>query len=691
MTGVQTVIASRYMLGFLPGQGETPLELGIVTLFAILFAWISLGFWTAFLGFVSLLSRFDKLNVTNVLARSSNADVELAKTAIVIPIYNEDVARVYAGLQAIYRSLQEAGVLDHFVFFILSDTDDPDSWVNEEEAWARMRRDTGDLERIHYRRRRVNIKRKTGNIADFCRRWGMDFRYMVVLDADSVMSADTLVRMVQTMEKRHQIGILQTAPLTVNRESLHARIQQFANHLYGPLFVAGLHYWQMGDGYYWGHNAIIRMAPFMKHCGLGRLSGEGPMGGEILSHDFVEAAYMRRAGWEVWLAHELRGSYEESPPTLLDELKRDRRWAQGNLQHLRLLNTWGLRFAHRIMFLYGVMAYGSSFLWLALLILATVEIVDQSVTIPVYFSDSPSLFPQWPTWHPEWGIALLLSTVALLFIPKVLSVIMVLLKSSDAKAFGGPVGLMLSTLGEMLYSMVLAPVRMLFHAKFVFLTLIGKSVQWGPQTRVDEETTWREAWYHHRTGTIMALGWAALVAWYNPPYLFWLAPIIVALLLAVPASVFSSRAGLGKKARAAGLFVIPTETQEPQEITWTNTVTQENRANLHTGRMGGFVRAVVDPAVNALHLSLLPKQEERPKKTEEHLRQLQERVLAEGPSCLSAEEKRTLLSDARSMAWLHATIWSATDADTAKRWNVESLLGGDSQPEKLTGRQTADR
>lgn len=326
------------------------------------------------------------------------------------------------------------------------------------------------------------------------------------------------------------------------------------------------------------------------------------------------------------------------------------------------------------MFFYGVMAYGSSFLWLGLLILSTAEIINQSGTVPVYFSENPSLFPQWPTWHPEWGLALLLSTAALLFIPKVLAVILLLFRSGRARHFGGAIGLILSTLGEILYSMILAPVRMLFHAKFVFLTLVGKSVQWGPQTREDEETTWREAWYHHRAGTLLAVAWAALVAWYNPTYLIWLAPIIIALLLAVPVSVFSSRAALGRKARAAGLFVIPSETQEPPEMAWTNAVTLENRRNLQTEQMGGFVRAVVDPTVNALHLSLLPKQDKRPGQTEEHLRELQQRVLTEGPLSLSAKEKRMLLSDAQSMAWLHTSIWGASDTTIAKRWNAESLL-----------------
>ena len=194
---------------------------------------------------------------------------------------------------------------------------------------------------------------------------------MVVLDADSVMSGECLTRLVRLMEANPDAGIIQTAPRAAGRDTLFARVQQFASRVYGPLFTAGLHFWQLGESHYWGHNAIIRVEPFMRHCALGRLPGRGRFGGEILSHDFVEAALMRRAGWAVWLAYDLAGSYEEMPPNLLDELKRDRRWCQGNLINLRLFFAEGLHPAHRAVFLTGVMAYMSAPLWF--LFLAAVD------------------------------------------------------------------------------------------------------------------------------------------------------------------------------------------------------------------------------------------------------------------------------------------------------------------------------
>ena len=255
---------------------------------------------------------------------------------------------------------------------MLSDSSEPDTLAAERQAWLRAVRGrrTGSG-RIFYRWRRHRIKRKSGNIADFCRRWGSQYRYMVVLDADSVMSGECLTTLVRLMEANPTAGIIQTAPRAAGRDTLYARMQQFATRVYGPLFTAGLHFWQLGESYYWGHNAIIRVAPFMRHCALGRLPGRGPLSGEILSHDFVEAALMRRAGWKVWMAYDLPGSYEEMPPNLLDELKRDRRWCQGNLINLRLFLWNGLHPAHRAVFMTGVMAYVSAPLWLLSLVLST--------------------------------------------------------------------------------------------------------------------------------------------------------------------------------------------------------------------------------------------------------------------------------------------------------------------------------
>src|SRR5690625_732349 len=396
---IPTLVTSSYLGSILPHQGGTLLELAIILVFAALFAWISIGFWTAMLGFGVLIHRFDRFAITRDDGGKSAPLRDSARTAILIPICNEDVREVFARIRVTYDSLRATGELSHFAFFILSDSADPDRWIEEEAAWAQLRAQTG-FTAIHYRRRRNNIKRKSGNIADFCRRWGNDFRYMIVFDADSIMTGPAMVQMVRIMERRSDVGILQTAPMCVNRETLLARVQQFANRLYGPMFAAGLHFWQLGDAQFWGHNAIIRCQPFIKHCALPRLPGRPPLGGDILSHDFVEAALMRRAGYGVWLAFDLGGSYEEVPPTLLDELKRDRRWCQGNMQHLRLLFTRGLFPAHRALFLNGAMAYVSALLWFLFLTLSTAEALLEALTTPVYFGAERSLFPNWPTWYP---------------------------------------------------------------------------------------------------------------------------------------------------------------------------------------------------------------------------------------------------------------------------------------------------
>jgi membrane glycosyltransferase len=334
----QTAVASWSLARTFPWPDLDYLQMAIVVTFVILFSWISFSFWTNVAGFWMLL-RKRKLTCGPAEARKDRP--LRGQTAIVMPICDEDVSRCFAGIEVMYRSLCGTGQGDKFTFFVLSDTGTPARQIEEEIAWAETCRAVKGFGKIYYRRRRVNIKRKSGNIADFLRRWSRDYDYdydyMIVLDADSVMTGAALYRLAQMMEAAPQVGIIQTTPTIVNSDSLFGRMQQFSSRAYGPLFSASLHFWQQGESYYWGHNAIIRIEPFLKHCALARLSGRAPLGGEILSHDFVEAALMGRAGWEVWLALDLPGSYEESPPTLLDELKRDRRWCQGNLQHLRLL------------------------------------------------------------------------------------------------------------------------------------------------------------------------------------------------------------------------------------------------------------------------------------------------------------------------------------------------------------------
>ncbi|HEX6004635.1 MAG TPA: glucans biosynthesis glucosyltransferase MdoH [Burkholderiales bacterium] len=647
----QTMIATDFMTRVLPYQGRQPLEIVVLLLFAILFGWISAGFWTAIAGFVLRLKGSDRYMISRTAAEDAPIGAG-ARTAIIMPICNEDVPRVFAGLRAIYDSLARTGELKHFDLFVLSDSGDPDKRVAETEAWLELCRAVNGFGRIFYRWRQHRIKRKSGNVADFCRRWGRNYRYMVVLDADSVMTGACLARLVRLMEANPNAGIIQTAPHAAGRETLYARIQQFATGIYGPLFTAGLHFWQLGESHYWGHNAIIRVAPFVEHCALGRLPGRGALSGEILSHDFVEAALMRRAGWAVWMAYDLPGSYEEMPPNLVDELKRDRRWCQGNLMNFRLFLMKGLHPAHRVVFMTGVMAYLSAPLWFASLAASTALLAVHTLAVPQYFVQPYQLFPVWPEWRPERAIALFSTTAVLLFLPKVLAV---LLMVRDARRYGGPLRLTFSMLLELLYSALLAPIRMLFHTQFVMSALFGRTVQWKSPPREDAETTWEEALERHGWHTLLGVVWAAGVYWLNPSFLWWLLPVVGALMLSIPLSVYSSRTALGRRARKARLFMIPEESWPPREIR------VAHREPAPGARPARFADAVVDPVVNAVACATGVARL-RPHDT---IRTERERLVraarAAGPNALTAREKMTLLNDPLALSRLHFEIWAARD------------------------------
>ncbi len=661
------------MAAVLPSKGGTPLEVLLLVLFSILFAWISVGFWTAFLGFILLMRGTNRFSPSSTIdGRDLSIPDDLARTAVLIPIYNEDVKRVIAGLRTVYRSLKGTGSLDRFDFFLLSDTTDPDVWVEEEDGWHSFCQDEDAFGRVFYRKRRSNAKRKSGNVADFCRRWGKSYRYMIVFDADSIMSGSTMVKMVQMMEARPDIGILQTPPAGANRETFIARAQQFANRVYGPMFAAGLHFWQLGDAQYWGHNAIIRTEPFIKHCQLPRLPGRGPLSGDILSHDFVESALMRRAGYGVWLAYDMDGSYEETPPTLIDELKRDRRWCQGNLQHIRLMFTRGFFPTHRALFVNGVLSYGSALLWFAFLLISSAQAVAEVFFEPVYFSSTKTLFPIWPVWRPHWAMALLGSTAVLLFLPKLLSLILVFIKDPDARLFGGKKSLVNGILLEVLLSTALAPIRMLHHSVFVVSTLLGKSVGWGTQSRDDRGTTWLDAISIHWWGTALGVVWGGLVYMVNPSFFWWISPIIFSLLLSIPLSVLTSRASMGRWLRRNGLFLTPEEVDPSTELKdlATNLTIKAPYTPFSLYRKQGFLRAVTDPKVHSLHLSFLrSKFEEDPK-----VRPCRMEVIAKavelGPESLTKKERMTLLRDPLALSELHRQVWNLESDTKAAQWGL---------------------
>jgi membrane glycosyltransferase len=643
----------------LPYHGAQPLEVAILSLSAILFGWVSLGFWTAITGFVLLCRGADRHAITRSVPPGTRIPAD-ARTAVIMPICNEHVARVFAGLRATYESVAACGALRHFDFFVLSDSSEPDTLAAERHVWRTLCAEVDGFGRIFYRWRRNRIKRKSGNIADFCRRWGSQYRYMVVLDADSVMTGECLTTLVRLMEGNPTTGIIQTAPRGAGRETLYARVQQFATQVYGPLFTAGLHFWQLGESYYWGHNAIIRVAPFMRHCALGRLGGRGPFAGEILSHDFVEAALMRRAGWKVWMAYDLPGSYEEMPPNLLDELKRDRRWCRGNLINSRMLIWAGLHPAHRALFVTGIMAYVSAPLWLISLGLASVFAVLHVVTVPEYFVQPRQLFPIWPEWNAHATLMFAIGTCGVLFLPKILGGVLVVRREADR--FGGAAAVASSVLLELLFASALAPVRMLFHTQFVIASLAHLRILWKSPPREDAETSWREAARRHGVHALLGLAWTVAVYWLAPSYTWWLLPITGALVIAMPLSVYSSRVSLGRAARRGRLFLIPEEADPPRELQTVRTHAED------TDTMLRFIDVVVDSDLNAIACAAIPRDYRDSGRMHARRARTVAMALEHGPDGLTEAQKRRVLSDPFILSQLHREVTASPAAHPG--WRV---------------------
>lgn len=665
---LSTLVIVTVALGLLKWAAAMPSDItvwtraAVIVLFVLTFGWIALYFWSSILGFSQLLKRARMPGITypadveaaldaeagiaadDLRARQNPAVPKVremasfikAKTAVLMPIYNEEPAQVMARLLAIGEDLQQAGAGGRFDIFVLSDTTNPKIWVKEEKIWleakrilesgsfgAESRSDTEAAGRsggtaggaglhIYYRRRAQNTARKSGNIEDFCNRWGAEYDFMLVLDADSLMTAETIVKMARLMEANPHAGIIQASPQMVNSTSMFARMQQFAGKVAGPVVGAGLAYWQAGNSNYWGHNAIIRTRAFIDCCGLPKLKGKGPFGGFILSHDFVEAALIARGGWSAWLLPELKGSYEECPPSMIDFAARDRRWCQGNLQHIKVLISRGLHPVSRVHFLTGIMSYLSSPLWLLFLLAGLSMVLFREFIPPQYFGQTYSLFPNWPVFDKYGTIGLFVLSMAMLLVPKFLG-LAAYLKGNAGKngRTDGVCGYVRSawnagkSLGlEIVVSTLMAPVMMLFQSKFVFDILRGKSVGWNAQNRGDEGTSWQTAWQIHKWHTVLGAV-TALVVWKYAHVLFWwLLPITLGLVLAVPLSVISSRVSAGRWLRERGWFVIPEEICEPKVLArakyWAGILAPFEAGN------GGLAMLQNDRTLRMLHCRMLP-------------------------------------------------------------------------------------
>jgi membrane glycosyltransferase len=539
-----TVAAVTQMVGVLQFDGLTWREGAILALFAILFAWIALSFWLAVFGAWARWTRAD------LLPLNPAAGTTAARTAILMPVYNEDVARVFSGVRAIRES---AGA--DFDFYILSDSTNPASWVAEEIEWQALKQELGEDAHVFYRHRARNTGRKAGNIQDFCENWGQLYDYMVILDADSLMTGKTLTQLVGLMDANPRAALIQAPAQLVGRHSLFARIQQFSSSVYGPIHTAGLAFLQGPDGNYWGHNAIIRVHAFMQHCGLPRLPGKPPFGGEIMSHDFIEAALLRRAGWDVWMAPDIGGSFEEPPPTLLDYLIRDRRWCQGNLQHLRIVFAQGLTLPSRLHLAMGIMSYVSSPLWLLLLIISAIDMMN---AVPA--ADTIGLHPSLALSVSQSAelVILVVATLVLLYGPKLLAAITVLEDPRASRAHGGAGSVIWGVLWESIFSTLMAPIVMLQHSWYVISILAGIATGWNAQTRTDRALPLALVARQFAPHTL--IGMAATVILWSAATFNWFLPLLAGLWLAIPLVIISSSPLLGLAARREGLFLVPSET-----------------------------------------------------------------------------------------------------------------------------------
>ena len=534
LAGIAVAAFARLLYQVLSVVQLTMLQGVFLVLCTMCFAWIALGTSSAVLGF------FTMRRGRNAAEFDAEA-VQGVRTALLFPVYQEDTARIAATIECVARELVALGAEKQFDMFVLSDSRLGDIKARELRAVRLLRRRLRDACPIFYRCRAQNVGKKAGNIADWVQRFGGAYESFIILDADSIMSGDLLVHLQSLMAAQPKAGLIQTVPRLVGAETLFARLQQFAVAFYGPVVAAGFAAWYEHSGNYWGHNAIVRTRAFAAAAGLPTLPGRPPLGGYVLSHDFVEAAYLRRAGWQVSMRPDLLGSYEGCPPTLRDVAVRDRRWAQGNVQHLRIVGTRGLPWVSRLHLGMGAYAYFSSALWALSLLVGVILSLQSAYTLPVYFPDAKTLFPVWPVIDPTKAFYLFLVTLAVLLLPKAFGITMAVLRSAGAAARPGVARLLAGCLVEMLFSILIAPILMLTQTRAIFEILTGKDSGWSAQRR-DGDAHALSSLLRFHAGHLTVGTALAIVCLLASIYVAaWMGPIIVGLLLSVAISHVTSK------------------------------------------------------------------------------------------------------------------------------------------------------
>jgi len=678
-----TFFLTRELCLVLSVGGYAELELVLIGLFVLNIAWLSLSFMSALSGFLVMALGLKQSIVSAPTDAEAQSNPE-GRTAILVATYNEAPERIFGMALATIKELEAAGQGESFDVFILSDTTDPDIWVHEEAAFQAARARPSGGPRLYYRRRATNTGKKAGNIADWCRRWGPGYDYMIVLDADSLMTGDVLARLAHCMDRMPEAGLIQTVPVTIGRNTLFARMQQFASSVYGPIMAAGLAFWHRGTGNFWGHNAIIRVRAFMESAGLPHLPGSPPFGGQILSHDFVEAALMCRAGWRVCMAPELKGSYEEIPPSLIDFASRDRRWCQGNLQHSRILGARGLLSLSRVHLAMGIMAYMSAVFWLVFLVAALTLSVQQLMAQPVYFAGDQTLFPTWPMQDSERAMGLLFFTLALLLLPKLFGLLIALSDGEKRRGLGGAFGLGSSVVMETILSSFVAHIMMIVQSAAVFDIIRGRDSGWNPQRRDDGSLPSSWVLRYHLLHTLLGVALGVFTFLMSLPLFLWLLPATLGLSLSGPLSAVSANRKWGERFKRVSLFRIPEERRPPQIAI---------AAQLHSellmndfSKHEAIAQLAHDPQLRHLHRQLIelqPVTREARISPSLAVGRAKLEISADLPELLrllKPNEKAAILSDPESLARLEAMLAPYIQAPAASNGPERSTPDNAMQP-----------
>lgn len=517
-------------VNWLSGDGLSAVEMLLIGLVGFTFIWISLYVSSATLGF---LTHFRLLRRNPLPQKPS----EPMNVAVLIPIYSEDPAVVFGNAAAMADDLAQQGTRHRFTFYILSDTQDLAVADQELRAFDLLRRSLPARISAYYRRRPDNIDKKSGNIADWLRRWGAAHEAMLILDADSLMSGPAICALADALASDPCAGLIQSQPCLYAGETLFARMQQFAGATYGFVLSKGLALWTGKEGNFWGHNAIIRVRAFAETAGLPKIRGLRSRQTLILSHDIVEAALLRRGGWSVRFVPEIKGSYEEAPATLVDYSLRDRRWCAGNMQHLRVMTSAGLNWVSRFHMLHGAMGYLLSPVWFLLLVIWTLLGRGEDANPISYFSAQNPLYPLWPEQSMVNSLGLLCFMYAMLLTPKLMGIVTTAMSPGAVRRYGGARQFTLSFLTELFTSIAYAPVLMVQQTVAVFRSLIGIRAIWAPQQRKGGRYSLVILAKFHALET--ATGILLLSGMLIGIVSLWLLPIMASLVLAVPLSALS--------------------------------------------------------------------------------------------------------------------------------------------------------